>query len=346
MFRINRLNALTVICVALANASPAEAVQWPVNSGPIHQSVPQYRGRYPLHDLATPKSSPQPVLKFKHVDPTAPVVNKPIELVDPAPAQPNVVILPTLEPVATQPLLLSRPAEAADPPRTTSPIRHPAGDFSTVKPAPTEPAPKPKSISTAPKLPPKKANAKKTAAKKKAAKKKQPAPPAISYDIYRDRNPLPIDPRKRCGICTHPNSNGGCGCGRGCDVLGNKGRPYQEREPGGCRCGDKKCGKHSPAFSVYWPRPFSAKLDEHFPEQAEDRYRPYQKKRIVDVFDKLTDFKLIDYQRTDNGYCGEDSDPYGCLGESRMIASGVTSVGYRFPSVPVERSASSGAQWR
>lgn len=93
-------------------------------------------------------------------------------------------------------------------------------------------------------------------------------------------------------------------------------------------------------FSVYWPRPFSAKLDDRFPAKASERYQPCQKDRIVDVFDKLESFKLIDYQRRDNGYVGPDSDPYGCLGENRQL-SRVAGVGYRFPSQP---AAPAGAQ--
>jgi hypothetical protein len=92
-------------------------------------------------------------------------------------------------------------------------------------------------------------------------------------------------------------------------------------------------------FSVYWPRPFSAKLEESCAGRSCSGCRSCQKGSIVDVFDRFTDFKLVNYQRKDNGYCGEDSDPYGCLGENRMIASGVAGVGYRFPSVPVDRSA-------
>ena len=88
-------------------------------------------------------------------------------------------------------------------------------------------------------------------------------------------------------------------------------------EPGACRCNKKKPFKH-PQFSVYWPRPFSAKLDEAFPKAAAKRSEPCQEKRVVDMFDRLADFKLINYHRTDNGYCGRGADPYGCLGESKQ----------------------------
>ncbi len=36
-------------------------------------------------------------------------------------------------------------------------------------------------------------------------------------------------------------------------------------------------------------------------------------------FERFVDFKLINYQRSDSGYCGEDRDPYGCLGESKQL---------------------------
>jgi hypothetical protein len=106
-----------------------------------------------------------------------------------------------------------------------------------------------------------------------------------------------------------------------------------DKEPGGCLCGKKKQPKH-PQFSVYWPRPFSACLDNQFPEKAAQRYEPCQKKRYVDVFDSLENFKLIKYERKDNGYCGRDADPYGCLGESRYRSrvAGINDNVLRVPS--------------
>ena len=188
------------------------------------------------------------------------------------------------------------------------------------------------------------------AGRKLKGQKSKTGEPVVRYDIYRDCTPLPIDPRKPVNMCNNPSR--GCGCGgcrergcRLCDAPGVGGKPYQEAEPGGCDCTKKKLGKNKPMFSQYWPRPFSAKLDERFPERANERYACTGKKRCVDVFDRFIDFKLVDYQRTDNGYCGEDSDPYGCLGESRMIASSVAGVGYRFPSVPVDRSAANKSFW-
>lgn len=134
---------------------------------------------------------------------------------------------------------------------------------------------------------------------------------SIDYSIYRDTNPYPIDPRKPCSQCTLGPSD--CRC----KILGNQGRPYQEKELGGCQCNSRHPWKH-PEFSVHWPRPFSAKLDERHPEAAAARYSACQPKRIVDVFDSLSTLKISNYKRTDNGYCGPNSDPYGCLSESKI----------------------------
>lgn len=131
----------------------------------------------------------------------------------------------------------------------------------------------------------------------------------VDYSIFRDRSPYPVDPRKPYRPCL----TGKCRS----IGLGHGGRPYQEREPGGCQCDSRHPWKH-PNFSVHWPRPFSAVLDEHHPEQAAARYTACPKKRCVDIFDGLSSFKLSGYQRTDNGYCGPGSDPYGCPGESQL----------------------------
>ena len=358
MFRINRSNFLTVMCMLfglLASVdSTAVAAQWPVNAGPVHQAVPQYRARYPLHTLSKPKPATQTELKFQRVEPIADsIISKPIELANPQPAPTNFRPPTQPNPAAMQPSFSPKPLETVEQ-STAAPLnRYPSSESASANSPPPIRQPKHKSS-----LKDKQAATKKSIAKKSKAKTKKPAPPAVTYDIFRDRNPLPIDPRKPNGICTTPNRAGSCGCGQGCgqtcgcgtkcrcghgcEAPGLHGKPYQEREPGGCRCGDKKFAKCLPMFSQYWPRPFSAKLDEHFPDQAAARYSPCQKKRIVDVFDKFADFRLIDYQRTDNGYCGEDSDPYGCLGESRIFVSGAAG----FPSAPVSRSASAGAHWR
>lgn len=318
MVRINRLKVLAFACVFFNMGSTAEAIQWPVNGGPVHQAVPQYRTSYPLFD-SQPKESKTPIVQREvRQAPESILANPKMPSQRKSAATPEP--LPDPRPVPRKEARPSNPATVAP---NASGAKQPSR-YQLNQPA------KP---------------AEKRLAKKPAAKKKKPNPPAISYDIYRDRNPLPIDPRKPCGICTNPADPSGCGCGPLVDAPGLHGKPFQEREPGACRCGDKKCGKCKPMFSLYWPRSFSAKLDEHFPAKAAARYSPCQKKRLVDAFDKFADFKLIDYHRKDNGYSGEDSDPYGCLGENRMLESGVAGVGYRFPSVPVDRSAAKKSFW-
>lgn len=176
-----------------------------------------------------------------------------------------------------------------------------------------------------------------------AAPPKAPTPPAtrvasksrpeLNYDIYRDASTYPLDPRKPNNPCTKNFSGESCGCGS-CLAkrTGFRGRPHQPREPGGYSCG-KRCSNKHPKFSVYWPRPFSAKLDERHPERAAARYSGCPQKKLCDVFDKLANFRLIDYHRTDNGYFGPGCDPYGCLGESK-----VAGLGFRIPSVPNDPS--------
>ena len=151
-----------------------------------------------------------------------------------------------------------------------------------------------------------------------------PQKPVIRYDIYRDANTFPLDPRKPNNPCTR---GADCGCSN-CRLTGVNGKPYKPSEPGGYNCG-KKCPHKRPQFSMYWPRPFSAKLDEAFPGQAAARYQACQKKKLVDVFDCLTNFQLLDYHRIDNGYTGRESDPYGCLGESKIFG-----LGFRPPGEP------------
>ena len=162
------------------------------------------------------------------------------------------------------------------------------------------------------------------------AKKKKGAlvhqEPELNYEIYRDQTAFPIDPRKPNNPCTQ-TVNCGCGC-CAAGKPGLYGKPYQLREPGGYACG-KRCANKHPQYSAYWPRPLSAKLDERDPERAAARYSGGQTRKLVDVFDRLANFRLIDYQRTDNGHCGPGSDPYGCLGESKVFG-----LGYRIQSVP------------
>ena len=177
---------------------------------------------------------------------------------------------------------------------------------------------------------PSKLRAKKPTPKKVAkATKKKPVlrQPEVDYAIYRDLSPWPVDPRKPNNPCTQ---NGQCQCHR-CQSnhTGLHGRPYQPQEPGGYRCG-KNCPSKRPEFSVYWPRPLSAKLENHSSQCQCQKCKGG--KKINDLFDGLVNFRLINYQRTDNGYCGPGSDPYGCLGESKVMG-----VGFRIPSQPIAR---------
>lgn len=178
---------------------------------------------------------------------------------------------------------------------------------------------------------PSKLKAKKTPKKKVAAKPKQKKiasrQPEIDYAIYRDQSPLPIDPRKPNNPCT---KSGNCQCGACLSTrTGLHGRPYHPQEPGGYRCG-KNCPSKRPEFSAYWPRPLSVRREEHRAGSACQCRQCGGEKKVNDLFDGLANFRLLDYQRTDNGYCGPESDPYGCLGESKQQG-----IGYRAPSEPV-----------
>ncbi len=140
-------------------------------------------------------------------------------------------------------------------------------------------------------------------------KQREPLPhqPVLNQAPFRDYQSLPIDPRKPCPQCLDPQTNNRC------RLTGHGGRPYQEKQYGGCQCDQRRPGKH-PDFSVHWPRPFSVKLDQC--DCATCRGNSTVP-RAIDRLDRLADFKLIDYQRTDNGYCGPNADRFGCLGESR-----------------------------
>ena len=142
------------------------------------------------------------------------------------------------------------------------------------------------------------------------SKAKKISPPVWDESIFRDRTQYPIDVRKPCWQCGQGDNCQACS-------IGHKGRPYREKVYGGCECDSCKPWKH-PNFSVHWPRPFSACLDDRHPERAAQRYDACPDKRIVDVFDPLSKIKLSNYKRRDNGYCGPGSDPYGCLGESKL----------------------------
>ena len=163
------------------------------------------------------------------------------------------------------------------------------------------------------------------------AESKKPGYYPQNWDVYRDQNPYPIDPRKPCHPCvspieTRPRTH--------LALPGLKGRPYSDREPGACNCGKRSGVTKKPNYSPYWPSVFNAKFEEHFPRKAAKRAANFCKPRLNDVFNKFGTFKLIDYHR-----CDLANDPYGCLGESKQLlsGSGVAGVGFRQPGQPVNR---------
>ena len=188
------------------------------------------------------------------------------------------------------------------------------------------------------KLPPKKTTAPSSSKPKTnegadsgEAKEKKPEKQSyypMNWDVYRDQNPYPIDPRKPCHPCvepveTRPHTK--------LALPGLKGRPYKERVLGACRCGSKRGVTKKPNYSPYWPSVLNAKFEEHFPNKAAKRAANYCKPRFNDIFNKFGTFKLIDYHRSD-----PNRDPYGCLGESKQF-SRVAGVGFRQPGQPVDR---------
>ena len=158
----------------------------------------------------------------------------------------------------------------------------------------------------------------------------------VKYDIYRDRTPYPIDPRKPCHICTQRKSNSKFAALHS-RIYGFQGRPYQEKEPGGCLCGKKKQKFKRSNLNVYWPTFAAGVPEEYFPVRSAAKASNYDRFRLVDIFDHLGGWELSPYERRDNGYCGPGRDPYGCLGESRHFQSQVRGVGFRVPGQPVER---------
>ena len=266
---------------------------------------------------------------------TSPSSPEPVSLQPSSAAGAELAPNPLADATSPKPL---KPAKRLEPTKRAEPVK-PLLKGTPFKPT-TKSKPKTKPTSKAKAKP----------AKKATAKKKTPAPrqPVVNYDIYRDSSHFPIDPRKPNNTCTQ---RGGCQCelcGRSARP-GKYGRPYQPQEPGGYQCG-KNCPNKRPQFSAYWPRPFSAKLDERHPERAADRYSgACQKPKLNDAFDRLANFRLIDYQRTDNGYCGPGSDPYGCLGESKTAGvagvGGVSGLGFRVQSEPVAVPAGNYPRW-
>ena len=136
--------------------------------------------------------------------------------------------------------------------------------------------------------------------------------PTLDLGIYREIETYPIDPRKPASPCFGLDKR----CKSG---LGNGGQPQLERVSGGCQC-DQRRPWRGPDFSVHWPRPFSVKLDTRFPGLATQPNTDCSPRRPLDRIDGLSSFKLINYQRSDNGYCGPGADRFGCLGESKLQA--------------------------
>ena len=295
------LQAVVLSVFVLLSVQSAMAQQWPVGQVPVENAVPQYRPQsVPTN---TPSTQPRalPLNFFNDAGPSVPPPTKPRPIELPVVTSPR-----SLQPAKDLQTQLPKPAMSV--PRVTTP---------PVGPIAITPAKKIPRISPATNKAAKKKVSDKKVAKAKDKKKVKPEPqPVLNNDIYRDQSLYPIDPRKPNWPCGGGNCQQGCQCQR-CLTLGNQGRPYHEKALGGCKCDSCKPNKH-PNFSVHWPRPFSAKLDAHHPEAANARYAACQPKRIVDVFDGLSTFKLSNYKRTDNGYCGPGADPYGCVGESKL----------------------------
>jgi hypothetical protein len=168
------------------------------------------------------------------------------------------------------------------------------------------------------------------------AKKEIPKHGVIKYDIYRDRQPYPVDPRKPCHVCIQRQGNSKFAALHS-RIPGYQGRPYQMKEPGGCECGKKKQKFKHLNLNAYWPTFAAGVGEEFFPCKSDAKARNYDRFRLVDIFDGLGGFEISGYQRRDNGYCGKERDRYGCLGESKYFQSQVRGVGFREPGQPVER---------
>ena len=167
--------------------------------------------------------------------------------------------------------------------------------------------------------------------------KPEPSTPEVNWDIYNDRQKYPVDPRKPCNDCVRPPSKAPL---TQFNTKAFLGRPHMDRGPGGCLCGQRKCKKCNKMTNVYWPRPFSARLESMFPGRANSMNAACQPRKLVDGFDRLENFRLINYVRCDNGEKGEffglNKEVYGCLGESKHFGT-VPGVGFREPGSPIQR---------
>ena len=150
--------------------------------------------------------------------------------------------------------------------------------------------------------------------------------------LHLDYSQYPIDPRKPCSQCVRPCDSKTLSC---YDLPGIKGRPNVDKPLGGIQCNDCNCRKNKcPLTNVYWPVPLAARREYHHPGFSGWLDDPCRK-RLVDVFDKLGDVRISGYRRTDSGYYGKGRDPYGCLGESKQLQSGVSGLQFRQPGEPV-----------
>lgn len=305
----------TIAVFALLNGSTGVGQDW---LGPeFEQPLPQYES------TTAPRPVESPISNGK--TPGSRSLNSDLPAANPLPATPTRMMNSTGTELAPNPLksllegrqpTLNSTIKPLPPKPSTvrEPISMPPTTSATTAEPPRRILPKPRRAVSAKKLAP--------------SKKKQPvaAPkkPVLGYDIYRDTSVFPLDHRKPNNPCTQGSN---CGCSN-CRLPGINGKPFKPTEPGGYNCG-KNCPHKRPKFSVYWPRPFSAKLDERNPARAAARYSGRQTKKIVDAFDCLANFQLLSYERVDNGYTGRESDPYGCLGESKIAG-----LGFRPPGTP------------
>ena len=307
--------AITAVCCGHATAIACQGPNGDLFDPSLDQPLTQYRSTQ-AQSYEPLQSQPQPV------QPSAPAIDSQID------ARP----LSSAGPVSNGGSVELAPNPLADmqrpnwTPSVSQPTKQPALRLPS-EGTPFQPTEGRKSFSLSEN--PSKLKAKKPVPKKVAKKaKKKPAPlprqPEVDYAIYRDLSPWPVDPRKPNNPCTQ---NGQCQCHQ-CQSnrTGLHGRPYQPQEPGGYRCG-KNCPSKRPEFSVYWPKPLSVKREQHGSQCQCQKCNGGRK--VNDLFDGLANFRLINYQRTDNGYCGPGADPYGCLGESKVMG-----VGYRIPSEP------------
>jgi hypothetical protein len=289
----SKINALTgILCCFLLTAMPETATygqQWPVGHQPTRFAVPQYRGTNPVHPTAPRSSLSYPLNDSDHQGAAAEPseVSPPNASQLPAPLPNHPTPIPQGEPSPAT-LAQPRPLEILNQAQTLTP----GAPLSTKHPPVTYPLPLP-------------ADPERDSMRSPTNTTKRGA----DYSIYRDLSSHPIDPRKPCIECIQPKNQR---CFKHLDWPGKDGQPYQERERGGCECSAASC-KSKPNFSLNWPAPFSAALETHLSQVSGHTPR----KRINDRFDHLANFKLINYHRTDNGYCGVGADPYGCLGESR-----------------------------